>query len=235
MFPIATTQTTPSSNTTPSKSNQFQPATTQPPTTPLNQNKEQQLKSLNKLVSSCLKSLKYMEQLVSKRKHDIYATAVTHLIESLFDVYNLVKTFKFAKCAESLGGLSGNLFLVKSHRDIFHDINVSLAQLVKWCDGEYYFGGENESGYDGNGNGKVEKKANELNTNLTMCLLELVHSLKKYYFLSESESTNNFNRGNTLFYRRVCTCVARVRNPKFWTVSKIGQKGIKSPNHVRLS
>ncbi len=136
-------------------------------------NKELQLKSLNKLVGSCLKSLKYIEQLVSKGKYEILATAATHLIESLLDVYNLVKTFKL--------NLNTKTNHHHRHRDMFHTVNVALAKLVKWCDEQKY--------------GDIET-ANELNKKLTECLLKLVESLKDYYF-SNDDDVSILNKGKT--------------------------------------
>ena len=162
IIPAATAATPSTSSTSSLRSPLSSPKLNDP-------NKELQLKSLNKLVGSCLKSLKYIEQLVSKGKYEILATAVTHLIESLLDVYNLVKTFKL-----NLNTTNTKTHHHHRHRDMFHTVNVALAKLVKWCDDEQKY--------------NDIQTANELNRKLMESLLKLVESLKEYYFSNNGKN-----------------------------------------------
>lgn len=76
--------------------------------------------NLNKLLNKYFKTIKYLEQIINKKKYEIIASSTTATLESVLDIYNLIITFNLS---------SDDLF-----KQCRNKINKSLASLIKWSD-----------------------------------------------------------------------------------------------------
>lgn len=83
-----------------------------------------QLALLTKFVDNLLKSLKYLEVIVSKQKLEIVASNTTAVLESVLDVYNQLKT----------SPLVDDLVVFRDLEAYKARVNLSLANLIKWSD-----------------------------------------------------------------------------------------------------
>ena len=162
---------------------------------------KEQLSNLNKYVENFLKSIKYLEQIIKKKKFEIVSNSATAILESILDVYNLIQSFDPHNAILSKrDDASSKSTSVSKAEFNYHKsrINLCLANLIKWSDGILYSFNFNTSDFVNSWSG------NELDKSLTSDLIksinEFVEFFHKRYFnsIETGETKPNEHKPNQL-------------------------------------
>ena len=155
---------------------------------------KEQLNNLNKYVENFLKSIKYLEQIIKKKKFEIVSNSATAILESILDVYNLIQSFDpHNSILSKKDDTNSKSSSVSKTEFNYHKsrINLCLANLIKWSDGILYSFNFNTSDFVNNCSG------NELDKSLTNELIksinEFVEFFHKHYFNSIETSATKLN------------------------------------------
>lgn len=146
-----------------------------------------QLQDLDKFVEKFLKSIKYLEQIILKKKYEIIASSITAILETVLDIYNVIQSFDSPIIAN-------NAFKVKNTDLITYSsafknyrlrINKSLANLIKWSDSILFLNstkiGSNELFNETHLHDSTKMLINHLNKSIKL----LVKYLKKFFCSQE--------------------------------------------------
>lgn len=95
-----------------------------------------QLQNLNIYVEKFSKAIKYLEQVILKKKYEIIASSITAILETILDIYNVIQSFDASIISRNtLKFKSTNLIMTSSSFESCRSkINRSLASLIKWSD-----------------------------------------------------------------------------------------------------
>ena len=96
-----------------------------------------QLYELNKCVDKFSKAIKYLEQIILKKKYEIIASSITAILETVLDMYNVIQAFDTSIITRNNLKIKTNTNLItnsSSFRAYRTRINGSLANLIKWSD-----------------------------------------------------------------------------------------------------
>jgi hypothetical protein len=93
--------------------------------------KNETIASLDKALNNFTKSLKYLEQVINKKKLEIFPSSSTAVLESIMDIYSLIITFEQKGLINFTLCLSDRNKSLKSNRLV---CNQCLANLIKWSD-----------------------------------------------------------------------------------------------------
>jgi hypothetical protein len=85
-----------------------------------------------------LKSVKYLEQIIKKKKYEILSSIMTTLIESQLDLYNQIRTLDDQNSNKNKNENNQQKLNIISYmnnvQNLKMNLNESLAALVKWSD-----------------------------------------------------------------------------------------------------
>ncbi len=93
-----------------------------------------QLHSLNKYVEKFSKAIKYLDQIILKKKYEIIASSITAILEAVLDIYNVIQSFEMHVGANHKTRQASFITSSKKFNLNRMHINKSLANLIKWSD-----------------------------------------------------------------------------------------------------
>lgn len=148
-----------------------------------------QLHELNKCVDKFAKAIKYLEQIILKKKYEIIASSITAILETVLDIYNVIQAFdtsivtdKSTLRIKSSTNLITNSSSFKTYRT---RINGSLANMIKWSDSILFLNSTANSSELFNET-KLHESAKRLINQLAKSIRLLVKYLNKFFQSQES-------------------------------------------------
>lgn len=148
-----------------------------------------QLHDLNKCVDKFSKAIKYLEQIILKKKYEIIASSITAILETVLDIYNVIQAFdtsivtnKSTLRIKSSTNLNINSSSFKTYRT---RINGSLANMIKWSDSILFLNSTANSSELFNET-KLHESAKRLINQLNKSIRRLVKYLNTFFQSQES-------------------------------------------------
>ncbi len=145
-----------------------------------------QLQSLKKYVEKFLKAIKYLEQIILKKKYEIIASSITAILETVLDIYNAIQSFDtpVAKIATRTrhASLMTNSKTFKLCRV---RVNKSLANLIKWSDSILFLNSATADTNELFSEKSLYDSARALISELNRSIKHLVKYLKKFFVSQE--------------------------------------------------
>ena len=146
--------------------------------------------SVGKFVDKFLKSLKYLEQIIVKKKYEIIASAITAILEAVLDIYTVIQSFDLANTATNKFNMRYSHLIMSSSsfKSCRTRTNTSLANLIKWSDAILFLNAPNNACNASSSSSSelfnethLIESAQALMSQLNKSIRQLVKYLKKFF------------------------------------------------------
>ena len=142
--------------------------------------------SVGKFVDKFHKSLKYLEQIIVKKKYEIIASAITAILEAVLDIYTVIQSFDLANTATNKFNARYSHLITSSSsfKSCRTRTNTSLANLIKWSDAILFLNVPNNACNTSSelfNETHLIESAQALMSQLNKSVRQLVKYLKKFF------------------------------------------------------